>query len=353
MVNLISREEWNATEPNEVSWDFTPYEGGVAIHHTGPNSSIDANHGMCGIRVLGIQRQHKLFGGYDDIAYNYVVCVHGYSFVGRGLQVRSGANGTQTPGANQNYYAILGMMGSPDPVSTAMVNEIRSLIIYLRQVGQSGPAVVGHRDLFSTECPGRLYPYVQSGALNPSNPPGGGGDDRPPPPGGGGGNTAPPWPGVLFTNPPPTEHYSVTTWQARMQERGWNIVPDGVYGDQSQLVCEQFQAEKGLGVDGIVGAQTWTAAWEAPITPGVPGGGGSAPPWPGVLFTYPPETVHTSVRTWQNQMIARGWNIGLPDSIYGPQSKLVCEEFQAEKNLGVDGIVGEQTWRASWEAPIT
>ncbi|MBB5493270.1 peptidoglycan hydrolase-like protein with peptidoglycan-binding domain [Nocardiopsis metallicus] len=38
-----------------------------------------------------------------------------------------------------------------------------------------------------------------------------------------------------------------------MLERGWNITVDGIYGDHSQQVCEQFQAEKGLAVDGIVG----------------------------------------------------------------------------------------------------
>jgi hypothetical protein len=64
----------------------------------------------------------------------------------------------------------------------------------------------------------------------------------------------------------------------------------------------------------------------------------------------------TNVATWQRQMIARGWNLGPTgaDGDYGSQySESVCRQFQAEKGLGVDGLVGPQTWSASWTAPIT
>jgi hypothetical protein len=59
-----------------------------------------------------------------------------------------------------------------------------------------------------------------------------------------------------------------------------------------------------------------------------------------------------NVRTWQQQMAARGWSIGV-DGMYGDQSYGVCRQFQAEKGLGVDGLVGPQTWGASWTAPVT
>lgn len=58
------------------------------------------------------------------------------------------------------------------------------------------------------------------------------------------------------------------------------------------------------------------------------------------------------VRTWQTQMSNRGWSIGL-DGKYGPQSQDVCRKFQAEKGLAADGLVGPQTWNASWTAPVT
>lgn len=79
---------------------------------------------------------------------------------------------------------------------------------------------------------------------------------------------------------------------------------------------------------------------------------GKAPPWPGVYLKTPPNTVGGGTRTWQQQMRNRGWSITV-DDIYGPASKDVCTKFQREKGLAVDGIVGPDTWRAAWEAPVT
>jgi Putative peptidoglycan binding domain len=60
---------------------------------------------------------------------------------------------------------------------------------------------------------------------------------------------------------------NVSTWQAQMKARGWDIDADGMYGPSSENVCRQFQQEKGLSsVDGLVGPETWQATWTAPVT---------------------------------------------------------------------------------------
>jgi Putative peptidoglycan binding domain/N-acetylmuramoyl-L-alanine amidase len=94
---------------------------------------------------------------------------------------------------------------------------------------------------------------------------------------------------------------------------------------------------------GVVGA--------APGPPAAPpSGGGAAPPFPGTLLIA---TTHGhGSSTWQAQMAHRGWSIDV-DDIYGPASANVARQFQAEKGLGVDGIVGPETWAAAWTAPIT
>ena len=76
------------------------------------------------------------------------------------------------------------------------------------------------------------------------------------------------------------------------------------------------------------------------------------PPWPGRLLRYPPLTVGDDVRIWQGRMAERGWRIGV-DGQYGPQAAEVCKAFQREKGLEVDGIVGERTWGAAWQSPVT
>ena len=85
-----------------------------------------------------------------------------------------------------------------------------------------------------------------------------------PPPSAGG--AAPPWPGRYLSYPPIMDGADVLEWQAQMDRRGWVIGVDGFYGGQSAEVCTAFQAEKGLGVDGCVGPETWAASWNAPVT---------------------------------------------------------------------------------------
>ncbi|MEV4414022.1 peptidoglycan-binding domain-containing protein [Catellatospora sp. NPDC049609] len=80
---------------------------------------------------------------------------------------------------------------------------------------------------------------------------------------------APKWPGRLLRyrkGKPQMHGADVLTWQKRMKARGWRIDADGWYGPQSAAVCLAFQTEKRLTRDGIVGPQTWAAAWTAPVT---------------------------------------------------------------------------------------
>lgn len=87
-----------------------------------------------------------------------------------------------------------------------------------------------------------------------------------------------------------------------------------------------------------------------PSSPPPSSSSGPAPPWPGVYlddFTEDP-----AAATWQAQMAARGWSITV-DGCYGEQSAWICTLFQEEKGLEADGIVGPETWAATWAAPVT
>ncbi|MEU8264016.1 peptidoglycan-binding domain-containing protein [Micromonospora sp. NPDC048999] len=178
MVYIVPRSAWRAVPPKQPITDpWTPWLGGVVIHHHGPGSGFPkANHQDCYQQVWDIQDEtmnrsffEKLAGKeeYDDIPYNYLVCQHGWVFEGRGARVRSAANGTETPGANKNYFAVMGMIVSGDQPSQAMVTSIRDLIGHLRQHENAGTEIKGHRNLFNTECPGNLYPYVLNRSFEP------------------------------------------------------------------------------------------------------------------------------------------------------------------------------------------
>lgn len=49
------------------------------------------------------------------------------------------------------------------------------------------------------------------------------------------------------------------TWimQARLACIGYNITVDGVFGNATLTIVKQFQKEKGIGIDGVVGKTTW------------------------------------------------------------------------------------------------
>ncbi len=45
----------------------------------------------------------------------------------------------------------------------------------------------------------------------------------------------------------------VLQWQRQMIHRGWNLEADGVFKERDENVLKQFQKQKGLTVDGIIG----------------------------------------------------------------------------------------------------
>lgn len=58
---------------------------------------------------------------------------------------------------------------------------------------------------------------------------------------------------------------NLRTWQQRMRERGWRLAVDGFFGPETDRVLRQFQAEKGLTADGLLGPESWGAAWILPV----------------------------------------------------------------------------------------
>jgi hypothetical protein len=53
------------------------------------------------------------------------------------------------------------------------------------------------------------------------------------------------------------------------------------------------------------------------------------------------------VRAWQQRMSTLGWTVDV-DGSYGPQSSGICRSFQEQHHLPADGVVGPETWRATF-----
>lgn len=162
-MKFVTKEQWGSSQSKEATKDSHPIGStlGVTLHWVGPGMGFPWDHSTCADKVRGIERHHEYGNGWGDIAYNLLACPHGYVFEGRGAGVRSAANGgTQS---NEDWYAVcyLGGLGdgfSPDG-DEAMVDAVR----YLREKGNAGPRVNGHRDHKGTDCPGdTIYAWLKT-----------------------------------------------------------------------------------------------------------------------------------------------------------------------------------------------
>lgn len=156
----VSRAEWGATSRGATPSSHpigSTY--GVTLHWEGPRmGSFD--HSQCDNYVRGIQDFHKNTRGWADIAYNAVVCPHGYVFEGRGPGVTSAANGNAT--TNGAWYAVCYLGGVGDPFTDEGKQGMVEAVRWLRREG-AGPKVNGHRDHKATECPGdAIYAWLKS-----------------------------------------------------------------------------------------------------------------------------------------------------------------------------------------------
>lgn len=134
----------------------------VTIHWNGPAVKITVAHAhsMCREFWRGVQRFHMNSRGWADIAYTVGVCQHGIVMAGRGIGVRTAANGTQL--GNDTSYAIYGLIGEGEIPSDAMKHAILDAA---EALGQS--KLRPHDFWKATGCPGTLKSWVLAGAPRP------------------------------------------------------------------------------------------------------------------------------------------------------------------------------------------
>lgn len=77
----------------------------------------------------------------------------------------------------------------------------------------------------------------------------------------------PSWPGKMIQlSSPPIGSQDIIKWQQQMIHRGWQLALSGIFDERSHEVLKQFQREKGLEIDAVLGPASWNAAWEFPVT---------------------------------------------------------------------------------------
>jgi hypothetical protein len=171
----------------------------------------------------------------------------------------------------------------------------------------------------------------------------------------------------------PVVYFQVSSWSPVMQ----SLAAAGVSRSAVRLWTAHYTGQAhfcsaacGFGVTGSADATQWASSDAAGTLPSSYGDRNidvsitaadfwgpvsstlTPPPFPGRNLQQPPVMSGNDVMTWQTQMALRGWAIAV-DGQYGPASASACRQFQAQVKLGVDGIVGPETWSTTWTAPIT
>jgi peptidoglycan hydrolase-like protein with peptidoglycan-binding domain len=111
--------------------------------------------------------------------------------------------------------------------------------------------------------------------------------------------------------------------QFLLNAHGANLNVDGNFGPLTRASVEDFQTDKGLSEDIIVGPETWEALI-IQVSQGKDG--------PAVLAVQ---------KLLKDKF---GYNINV-DGIFGPKTATAVKDFQTAQGLTSDGIVGPKTWK--------
>ena len=154
-----SRADCGLRAPKSISRNVDASRGGVAKHYNGPATRLTkaSPHTACRSFWRGVQSHHMDGNGWADVAYTLAVCHHGIVLAGRGVSIRTAAQGTVI--GNDRYYAIFHMVGGDERPSVEMLEASAWCVRELRRLG-AGREVRPHWFFRPTSCPG---PHIPTG----------------------------------------------------------------------------------------------------------------------------------------------------------------------------------------------
>lgn len=150
IAGFRTRADLGLRQPRSVSRNINPEQGGCAPHWGGPAPSI-GSHADCEQTWRNYQRYHMDTKGWTDVAYTAAYCQHGYVLAGRGLGVRTAAQGTND--GNQRFHAFVWIGGEGMTPTGLALDALEWLIVNARNHG-TGMHVIPHRRFTGSRCPG-------------------------------------------------------------------------------------------------------------------------------------------------------------------------------------------------------
>jgi hypothetical protein len=116
--------------------------------------------------------------------------------------------------------------------------------------------------------------------------------------------------------------FYVKILQHLLRARASGIAADGKFGPATETAVRQFQGKQGIAVDGVVGPLTWSR----------------------LFITVRLGSIGEAVKAVQVRMKERQLGNIAVDGDFGPITETAVREFQQDKGIPVDGVVGVITW---------
>ena len=238
-MRIHPRSEWT-TEPKGFDRRLDPAKVYfVAIHYPAdrglqpPYDGISLTIEQVKQRFRAYRRFHtmseKLGGrGWDDIGYPFAVDQAGRAWELAGERVAAHSATPSFKDANQKGLAILLLIGNNEEPTQACINTVNALIGHFKTKYPGIRTIYPHRGVpgASTQCPGdRAARLVSNGIFN------------------------------LKGKAPYSVEY-ITEIQELLNQAGYAVLIDGIFGSETRTAVEFFQAAEGLFIDGDPGPIT-------------------------------------------------------------------------------------------------
>lgn len=166
---VVTRAEWGARAPT-CTMDAVPRIDGAVVHHTA-GSNTYATPAQARQQIRNDQAYHMGTRGWCDLGYNFIVDRWGNIYEGRAGSLARNVIGVHATNYNTGTVGV-SLLGNFDIADVPAVTlEAAGRVIGWR-LGQSGvsptatvtyrntgrrlPAIISHRDVAATACPGRF-----------------------------------------------------------------------------------------------------------------------------------------------------------------------------------------------------
>lgn len=159
------RSAWGARPPKDKSdlvYVAPSRRTEFMSHWNGPATGLTASssHSRCLAVVKADQDFHMDGRGWNDIGYNGLICPHGRAIECRGIDYA----GAHCPNHNTSAYGWQFAIGKGETATPAMFTRMAKALADCEARSGHDLRLLGHRDGFSTECPGdQIELWVKAG----------------------------------------------------------------------------------------------------------------------------------------------------------------------------------------------